>query len=447
MDSSDINLIDRFVLMQVREMKYLYISVIFWVSMTEVILLYHVVFGKEILRISWKKMLFLLLENIIFIIMTAFKVHANYISVVILFTDFYAGCVFTGIKTVKNIKYWIISILLIIVSEQILNFIFGNYIVESENEFGLVSMMSCITVSIMLLVAGRVLKNKYHGEVELSTKIFLIVILMISGIVVCLSYMILLLKGLQEGFAKDIGQLIFLSAIVGVFGFVTILFYIFNQKEYYRMKSDMEREYSQQQREYFLHLLKKEEETRRFRHDVVNHLICIQNAMGNANYQEVNAYLSDILFEIDRINCKQYDIGNEVVNVILNYYLIPIQDKCEISVEGYLGELENISQMDMCTIFSNVIKNAVEAVEKNEIIKIEGKRGKKFAKVFIGNSYTSSLNVCKEGLLETTKGDRKNHGFGMINIQKAMQKNAGTFNYNMEDNWFQVELIFQIAKR
>lgn len=142
-------------------------------------------------------------------------------------------------------------------SEQILNFIFGNYIVESENEFGLVSMMSCITVSIMLLVAGRVLKNKYHGEVELSTKIFLIVILMISGIVVCLSYMILLLKGLQEGFAKDIGQLIFLSAIVGVFGFVTILFYIFNQKEYYRMKSDMEREYSQQQREYFLHLLKK----------------------------------------------------------------------------------------------------------------------------------------------------------------------------------------------
>lgn len=47
MDSSDINLIDRFVLMQVREMKYLYISVIFWVSMTEVILLYHVVFGKR----------------------------------------------------------------------------------------------------------------------------------------------------------------------------------------------------------------------------------------------------------------------------------------------------------------------------------------------------------------------------------------------------------------
>ena len=209
----------------------------------------------------------------------------------------------------------------------------------------------------------------------------------------------------------------------------------------------MEKKYNEEQREYFIRLLEKEEETRGFRHDMINHLLCMQNAIANRNYEEVHNYLSDMLSELDAISCKQYDMGDEIVNVILNYYLTPLQGKCDISVEGYLGTLENISQMDLCTIFSNVLKNAAEAVKENGEIRINGKRGRQFVKVVIGNSCLGDVKISKEGLPETLKEDKQNHGFGIVNIRRAMQKNGGEFTYNVSDGWFQVELLFRMDDR
>lgn len=69
---------------------------------------------------------------------------------------------------------------------------------------------------------------------------------------------------------------------------LVIVFRIFQQKEYFEMQSIMEKKYNEEQREYFIRLLEKEEETRGFRHDMINHLLCMQNAIANRNYEEEN---------------------------------------------------------------------------------------------------------------------------------------------------------------
>ena len=428
-------------------MEYLYVSVIFVLSIVEEILFYHVIFRRELVEVSCKKLVPLFLEYIAFLIMTSFGVSLAYMSIAIMATDFYVGCTFTKIRVVENIRYWFISVLLISLTEMIIITLFRNNTSEASNTYGIWDMVACIIVTVFLLLACRFIKDRKNEGRLLSWKAFLIIIPIVVSIDSCLSVMTYLLGTLQDSFEKRVGLFVFLIAAVGVCVALVIVFRIFQQKEYFEMQSIMEKKYNEEQREYFIRLLEKEEETMGFRHDMINHLLCMQNAIANRNYEEVHNYLSDMLSELDVISCKQYDMGDEIVNVILNYYLTPLQAKCDISVEGYLGTLENISQMDLCTIFSNVLKNATEAVKENGEIRINGKRGRQFIKVVIGNSCLGDVKISKEGLPETLKEDKQNHGFGIVNIRRAMQKNGGEFTYNVSDGWFQVELLFRMDDR
>ena len=428
-------------------MEYLFVSVIFVLSIVEEILFYHVIYRREIVKVSWKKLVPLVLEYIAFLIMTAYGISAAYMGIAIMATDFYVGCTFIKIRVIENIRYWFISILLISLTEQIIITLFRSNASGENRMYGIQSVVACTIVSVLLLIACRFTKGRTNESRPLSWKAFLIIIPIVVGIDSCLSVMTYLLDILQDGFEKRVGLFVFFIATVGVCAALVIVYHIFQQKEYFEMQSIMEKKYNEEQREYFIRLLKKEEETRAFRHDMINHLLCMQNAMENSNYDEINTYLSDMLSEIDAISCKQYDMGDEIVNVILNYYLTPLQGKCDISVEGYLGKLENISQMDLCTIFSNVLKNAAEAVKEIGDIRISGKRGKQFAKLVIGNSCFSEVKISKEGLPETVKEDKQNHGFGIANMQRALQKNGGEFTFKVSDGWFQVELLFRMDDR
>ena len=79
--------------------------------------------------------------------------------------------------------------------------------------------------------------------------------------------------------------------------------------------------------------------------------------------------------------------------------------------------------------FLNVLKNATGAAKENGEIRINGKRGRQFIKVLIGNSCLGDVKISKESLPETLKEDKQNHGFGIANIRRAMQKNRGEFTY------------------
>jgi two-component sensor histidine kinase len=100
--------------------------------------------------------------------------------------------------------------------------------------------------------------------------------------------------------------------------------------------------------------------------------------------------------------------------------------------------------MDLCTIFSNVFKNAAEAVEDGGNIKITIVRKEKFAQIIIGNSFDRTIQMTQEGGLLTTKVDQENHGFGMENVRRAIQKNHGEFQYHVDENWFEVEITLPV---
>ena len=424
-------------------MEYLYTSIVFWISVVEAALFYRVVCRRKLAEINGKQLIPIIVLYMILILVTAGGI-ANFCRIIIIIILYYfVGCIFTQTGKVENIKYWLVCFLMSGVTEQII-FGFFEDVFEQTQGYGIADALTCISIVIVLSIMNKILSVKETEETPVSSRFFIILIPIIGTVAVFLSYMAYMVDEVANGSKKTFGLLSVFVAMIAICIAVMVLLYIFQQKEHFRVKADLEREYNEQQREYFRLMLEKERETRRFRHDIVNHLICIQNAVRNSECKNADSYLNDLLSEMSAIREKQYDVGNEVVNVLINYYLLPIRNVCQVTIDGYLGDIEHISQMDMCTVFSNVLKNAVEAIGENGEIIIQVVRKEKFAEVIIKNSYKSEVCVSKEGKLETTKSDKSNHGFGLENVQRTVQKNQGRFQYKMNGDWFEVDIILPI---
>ncbi len=208
------------------------------------------------------------------------------------------------------------------------------------------------------------------------------------------------------------------------------LFYYFNGTMNYSMQVQILERQNEQQRDYFVQLLKKEQDTRQFRHDLIAELLEMKNYAENGKYGKLNDYLTEMLGEISAISERQYDVGNDIVNTIINYYFLPIRESCKITVKGYMAEEQNVSQRDLCILVSNLVKNAVEAVEKVQEslreIHFEVQQGEKTLNVRIENTVEGEITM-KNGSPATTKQDRRNHGLGLMNVKAIVEKYSGNY--------------------
>ena len=51
----------------------------------------------------------------------------------------------------------------------------------------------------------------------------------------------------------------------------------------------------------------------------------------------------------------------------------------------------------------------------------------------------------KDGVFETSKDDKENHGIGTINIQKSVKANDGIVEYNYDESMFEIRIILPNA--
>jgi sensor histidine kinase regulating citrate/malate metabolism len=200
------------------------------------------------------------------------------------------------------------------------------------------------------------------------------------------------------------------------------------------------------QREYFSKLLKREEETRRFRHDILNDLLELQNYCNHKNYEQMENYLERMLGTVEEISHSTYDVGNDIVNTVINYYFQPLRKHCHIEVSGYMSEKSSIEERDLCVLSANLMKNAAERAGKMKDgeIKVSIKEGKKYLCLQVKNSFEGEVYFDKKGLPITTKPDKRNHGIGTRNIAEVVEKNGGTYQAEAKDGMYAVEIYLKL---
>ncbi len=180
-------------------------------------------------------------------------------------------------------------------------------------------------------------------------------------------------------------------------------------------------------------------------------LILILYCFNNMNYYQqgkydkLGGYLNSMLGTIRNISNYTYDVGNDIVNAVINYYLLPICSEYDVTVKGVIGEKINIEQRDLCIITANLIKNAVEAVQKEgqgEIV-LQVEKGKDTIAIIAQNSYKGRLRLDQEGNLITTKTDKKQHGYGLQSVRTIVKKYQGIYRAKLVEERYIVEVYLK----
>lgn len=288
--------------------------------------------------------------------------------------------------------------------------------------------------------------KKNSNFIKIPIKLKTIIILAIAGIVLMVEFIIYNMPGLDKKF-KIMGIPIIVGGVLGVLVLISAIIYYLNDIQKQNMKNIILEKYNKQQEEYYQNMLERETSTKQFRHDIINHLIQLQSFSKAGAYDKLNNYLSNILKDISNISNSQYDVGNMVINTMLDYYLIPLKNNCDIIVEGYISDDIIIEDTDMCIIVSNVIKNAVEAVSQikntSKEILFSVNQGEKFLRLCAENTIEKEVYINKNGQHITTKSDKENHGFGIGNIQKIVKKYGGLYNVYARNGRYKVEIILK----
>lgn len=301
------------------------------------------------------------------------------------------------------------------------------------------NMLEIIIMVIMIVllwlfyyILGKKIEYK---SFQLQTKIWYLldmIMLILTFMMEFFSYAIV--NEMQDNIMTDIGRTLtaFGGALI-VLLLMTMIYY-YNSTQNYRIQKEFEEVQNEQQREYFQRLLSKEEKTRKFRHDIINDLLEMQHYCENGEYQKLKSYLDSTLGFVQGISKSSYDVGNDIINTVLNYYLQTIKDMYEIKVHGYIDENISFEQRDLCVISANLIKNAVEAIVKLEKGRIDFniEQGKDYLYIKVENTYDGKIITDKMGNVVSSKNDMRNHGIGILNIKEIVKKYDGR--YDVETN-------------
>lgn len=180
-----------------------------------------------------------------------------------------------------------------------------------------------------------------------------------------------------------------------------------------------------------------DEELRRFRHDYRNHMIVVNAYLRSGRIDEASAYLAAINDRLDGVIDKIMT-GNFVADAIFNHKAVTAaENNTVISFDGVIPD-KGIENADLCTLLANLLDNAIEAcralpAEQEKTIKVRGTRQHDNFLLHMENP-----TVLEAVPSRTTKRDRKNHGFGLKNIQRVVKYYNGSFNFTVENHVFEV---------
>lgn len=195
-------------------------------------------------------------------------------------------------------------------------------------------------------------------------------------------------------------------------------------------------------------MLAKEEKTREFRHDISNHIMCLKEMITDGNMVEANHYIDQMQLTVSQIQKKNYTTGNEILDAILNYYIQQLEEGVEVSVSGLCNCELSINNVELCSIVSNPLQNAIEALNNQihgrKYLKIQMISAQQNFKMELCNSINVENIAMINGLPKTIKQDKDNHGIGLKNVKRLVEKNNGLFKVDIQQSEFWVTLILPI---
>ena len=209
------------------------------------------------------------------------------------------------------------------------------------------------------------------------------------------------------------------------------------------------------QTKYFEASAKADSEIRAIRHDMKNNIQVLMLLLEQGDYDKMREYLEEM-----GENLTSADISAHTGNTIADAIIAEKTAKAEslglsLDCSGKITDIE-ISPVDMCKMLANLLDNAIEAASVPELskeddairaIKLQFRKTDNFFMISVTNPCIRAPQI-KDGKIVTSKKDRKNHGFGIHNIETAAAVYGGELNFSCEEKQYgflyRAEIVFPI---
>ncbi len=374
-------------------------------------------------------------------------IYDNYLVEILIYAIIIIGLIFMLYK--EKPQYVVIVAVGIILGSAMIDAMTGilfDVTMELFNINGaILSNLAASLISLVLIyVVGRVYKKNISSTLNNIGVANLIVFTILLAVDTFVVAAMMTNVDLYTDNRRKLYFILIVFVIIGVFIQLAAVILLFTQRNVYKEKKELTDRYLNEQKNHYEYLENREKETKKFRHDLKSHMELISNLAKERQYERMNAYLEQMDIKIDGFG-KMVTVQNGIVDAIINqYYAKAGQCGVSMDVKGRFPVDCAIEAFDLCTIFSNVLSNALEAAVETEekYISVECAYTDVAIMIIVSNSYKPD-STNGSGQWRTRKSDLDYHGYGLENIRDSVKKYKGDLDIETKDNIFTLRILFQ----
>lgn len=141
---------------------------------------------------------------------------------------------------------------------------------------------------------------------------------------------------------------------------------------------------------------------------------------------------------------------NNTLNIVLNEKSLYCEKHgVQLSLSAAYSNFDFMSKMDIYSLFTNILDNAIEAVMKlpveKRIISLSVRKVGAMLSVHSDNSFDGELMFDGVNII-TNKKDKTSHGYGLMSIRRIVDKYDGAINLKTNDNVFVIDIILPMPQ-
>ena len=226
--------------------------------------------------------------------------------------------------------------------------------------------------------------------------------------------------------------------------FVCIVFVFLAIISVQSISKRMEELTKETEQEYYDEINRRYLEGRKIRHDINNHLLAINTLIETGNVEQAKHYISEVSEQLDLV-AMPVKTGRDVLDALLLKKTEQATEKGAQIVFEINAAFHDctIADYDLCTIFGNILDNAIEAVNAGDKILVSiGKQHDMFY-ISCENAFYRELKRKGDKILSTKK-EFGSHGFGLTRIRDTAKHYGGDVSITAENGVFRIEILMNI---
>lgn len=239
-----------------------------------------------------------------------------------------------------------------------------------------------------------------------------------------------------ESYAHAAVILNYIAACLSTFG---ISFIVYRYAVLSKKQKDEEKIFALEMNRYE-EIIRNNRDISAFRHDLKNNLFALKTLIEAQRTDEAKIYIDSLTESVNSSKSK-FQTGNILADAILTDKSSEAE-KSETSIE-FEGAVpaDGISNRDLCVILSNSLDNAIEACKNIPLahISVKSELKENGARIIVSNTVSEKVEI-HNGKIQTSKADKRLHGFGISNIRKAVKKYNGYVDIFCTECKFTIEM-------